>query len=580
MNPEPIPVYPDKYMPQPERRIRRLKLTAPGQSELQQARYVLEEAFRTATMPDVPPQAEVVMRRLDLGKLPLNLASNRLSGKISSLVRELLTGAVCADEHSCPSADAVWFSDPLQPYRSLLRRLLDGGTAREWYWRSLFPGRDFALNSSSIEWLLLASRQTPLKKLAPSHLLQAVLESRCWSVFLSFLTPALARRMLHEAGLSPVAAVLPPDQQARTGTHVLDDIPAPVLPEPWRQALKQAVEQWGEKDVRCSWLAWQALVLQQPAWLERSDVLQRIKMAKWVAGTPRQQGMIKGDEIPPRSTLENEERGKGASQEKKSDTIQTAAADTLFAGPDSGDTPVLQTALLDAGFSDSPFPNRQSTGRPRPRRGRQEVDQDTPTRRTQISEGATQTHPLQQTKDQDLALFSPCAGFAFVIPLLQRIALPELLKHNEQLIGLDFPRRVLLAMGERFRLPKDDPVRCVFESLQPDYSILVNRIHLPDSWRRMTTVSGRPLQCGSSTSLNDLIRTTQLMASLYLRRFCRLYLRGLIRRPGRVVVSTTHWDVLFALNQTDLRLRRVALDSDPGWVPWLGRVVQFHYHSE
>ncbi len=42
----------------------------------------------------------------------------------------------------------------------------------------------------------------------------------------------------------------------------------------------------------------------------------------------------------------------------------------------------------------------------------------------------------------------------------------------------------------------------------------------------------------------------------------------------------THWDVMFDINRTDLRLRRVALDSDPGWVPWLGRVVRFHYDSE
>jgi hypothetical protein len=30
-------------------------------------------------------------------------------------------------------------------------------------------------------------------------------------------------------------------------------------------------------------------------------------------------------------------------------------------------------------------------------------------------------------------------------------------------------------------------------------------------------------------------------------------------------------------SQVDMTVRRAGLDLDPGWVPWLGRVVQFHY---
>ena len=54
-------------------------------------------------------------------------------------------------------------------------------------------------------------------------------------------------------------------------------------------------------------------------------------------------------------------------------------------------------------------------------------------------------------------------------------------------------------------------------------------------------------------------------------------LTTLIRRPGRVHISRTHIAAGFALSQIDVRLRRLALDVDPGWVPWMGRVVQFNY---
>jgi hypothetical protein len=65
------------------------------------------------------------------------------------------------------------------------------------------------------------------------------------------------------------------------------------------------------------------------------------------------------------------------------------------------------------------------------------------------------------------------------------------------------------------------------------------------------------------------------------RRWCRRQARqglhALIRRPGRVHISRTHLGARFNLPQIDVRLRRLALDVDPGWVPWIGRVVQFSY---
>ena len=42
-------------------------------------------------------------------------------------------------------------------------------------------------------------------------------------------------------------------------------------------------------------------------------------------------------------------------------------------------------------------------------------------------------------------------------------------------------------------------------------------------------------------------------------------------------LSATHADLHFGLADSDLRVRRLGLDIDPGWLPWFGRVVGFHY---
>lgn len=51
------------------------------------------------------------------------------------------------------------------------------------------------------------------------------------------------------------------------------------------------------------------------------------------------------------------------------------------------------------------------------------------------------------------------------------------------------------------------------------------------------------------------------------------------RRPARVLATSSHLDLHFRLQDVSLPVRRCGLDLDPGWQPWLGRVVQFHYGS-
>ena len=50
-----------------------------------------------------------------------------------------------------------------------------------------------------------------------------------------------------------------------------------------------------------------------------------------------------------------------------------------------------------------------------------------------------------------------------------------------------------------------------------------------------------------------------------------------LAQPARIVATETHVDLHLDCGTVDLAVRRAGLDFDPGWVPWLGRVVQFHY---
>ncbi len=52
-----------------------------------------------------------------------------------------------------------------------------------------------------------------------------------------------------------------------------------------------------------------------------------------------------------------------------------------------------------------------------------------------------------------------------------------------------------------------------------------------------------------------------------------------LAQQARLRATETHLDLDLATDSVDLALRLSGLDLDPGWVPWLGRVVAFHYKA-
>lgn len=73
---------------------------------------------------------------------------------------------------------------------------------------------------------------------------------------------------------------------------------------------------------------------------------------------------------------------------------------------------------------------------------------------------------------------------------------------------------------------------------------------------------------------------------LKVRHWCwrsgKITVKEIVQRPGLVTLTRTDLDVSLALDSVDIRIRRIGLDLDPGWLPWFGRVVRFHYvaHGE
>jgi hypothetical protein len=140
----------------------------------------------------------------------------------------------------------------------------------------------------------------------------------------------------------------------------------------------------------------------------------------------------------------------------------------------------------------------------------------------------------------DRGLASPWSGLWLLLPLLLRHGLDDADDPLAAWAG------AMQAACQRLRIPGDDPVRNALASLD-----------LP------------------ATEDAPWLRTARLAAV----HDARLPLLRIARRRGAAWVSPERIDVEFPPVSLDLRIRRAGFDINPGFVPWLGRIVHFHYPS-
>jgi hypothetical protein len=140
-------------------------------------------------------------------------------------------------------------------------------------------------------------------------------------------------------------------------------------------------------------------------------------------------------------------------------------------------------------------------------------------------------------------------GVAMVITLVQRLAAPTCSDTTLRAVLW----RLLRQTGAR---PHDPALAWIDHHRDADASTLLPTIR---RWLRHHDRAWR--SAGDSTGEEPLS------------------LRRLVRRPGVLRVSATHLDITLPLAHADIRVRRLGLDLDPGWVPWLGRVVAIHYQD-
>lgn len=598
------------------RRIRKLHLNAPDETLGRRAAILIEDAFHTASLPN-PGGRLLLVRSLSLGVIRTTQSSAAVARAIEERLRLLSSTAVYAEDPSAPWCLAVYFHNEAEPYVRLATRLARGQNTDAWFWPlAAAPFRRDMPPDEALRSLLFEAAKTEAGGVAMAGaIVRSLLERGVADKLFEALRWLDGQFLLDATGCSmPEVPIALLDAESPEGSLEVE------IPVQWLEALDRWTSRWGADDARTVWLAALALIAERPA--RALDRRLAIRAAQLVMLATRRTASMRPNA---RRTVTNGApvSSAKAKQQASTDDISRAAANADR--PASAQT--FAVPGLPAPEADRPPSTQAVAVRTSPAPDRARLDAASLGNSYVDSSGAGTAIPqpslIALSDYPEAPRFTRYAGMFFLLPVMSRLGMAALLDCNPLLLECELPSRLLVNVGARLEIAPDDPMMQALKGLcaknppalgefvEPelwkqgicnDGPLLARRVEASPRERVLFDGSGRlalalwrgrcpiavrqlardlPVTRGASIERQsglDLLLDSWLVA---MRRWCRRYarvgLRDLVCRSGRVSATSTHVDAVFDHRQADIRVRKAGLDLDPGWIPWFGRVVSFHY---
>lgn len=515
-------------------RVHTLRLRAPDEALVRRGAILVEDALRTASVPDGGGRRVLVVRHLALGRVHPDRSPAHIALTIEQRLWQLGVDAVYAGDPGAATAPAVFFHDAIDAHAALARCVARGDRPSAWYWRLAVPAWQASeTRPDALRTILASILSTESGLAAAAAFVDDLARSGCIEPLLSALDRDDGPRLLTRCGWS-----LPPEAASAGHSNrapLWADVP-PLLGDP----IRRWVLRWGPTDARSVWLAAISLVAQIPARILDPGLVRRA--AQFV-------------ERAVEASLPGADHRSAAPQAPAvADARHHEAAESSISAPVS--RLQLQT------------PGRAPVAQPGKESGRVEVagadtPRATPASRSIDAAPVPADHPenLAQTRAQDRsdgACATAYAGLFFLLQVMSRLKMADFLIAHPALIDGDLPGRVLQAIADRLEIPADDPVRASLKGPLTRRPIR-SGVQLSDAW------------------IHLLVSAWVVAVRRWCRRIAKTGLRSLVCRPGRVAWTRAYLDVTVDMQHADVRVRRAGLDLDPGWLPWFGGVVRFHY---
>ena len=498
------------------RHVRQARLSLPRGAPARKLAFAMEESLRLASLPGENEGRAYYFQRLRLTGLPLDGDRRTWLDKFQRLLLESAAQAVHAMDVRASHAPAVYFHGAAEPLEILLHRAIARQPAEEWFW-PLVIGAAPSHSFSAAGWASPDSK-------APSPWVAAALASSASPAGAGAPSIPQLIELLRECEASWVAVAMALFSRPQfDAVRLLGAIP-PAAARQWLAEMDTA--SGPEPRQRQASLSFAA----QPA-IDRA--------LRAFGGQKREPDARLVWLIVMALLIESPgELALGTAVRRARQVLAQIAADMQ----------PPETSLARA------MPATHATPAPRPEPALEPS-------RGQAPAPAARPHPGMPVPLSGhagaLSEASPAArrflgertnggGLFFLLHALRRLGIEQAQRQAPQL-SVHVLYRLALQVG----LAAEDPVRAWLES-----------------------VTGEP------TRREPLVRVWSMAVHRLVRQFPAapaLTVRDIAVREAIFSVNRTELDVSLPLDAADIRIRLAGLDLDPGWLPWFGRVVRFHY---
>lgn len=574
----------DAALPADAIAIDRLRLRVPPGGEAG-ARRVLEQA----PWPRIPDQTWVLVRSLAV-RAPLAAIGRRVAADLAALER----AAVPAGDPAAEQAAAVRFADLAELIAHLCADLAAGRAPSRWYWQRWRGLLGFTAAAALGEVL---GAQAALLPSITARLAQMGALVPVWSTLSPSQALMLQARLAHETGLSlpppPKVPTTPPESAGSPNRPAL----TPSLPRTLLRRWAPALAGRDLHDPRC-WLAACLVALEwRPGWSGSVTVLGALVVQLTTPETPPPEPMVwrprRAGAVaaanPAAMDAAGTPTGPEVPGERRAWSQQQATAVTgRAAGPRSptrpGWPPLGPPLRLGAGErATAPNTGSGSGGMSSPGSEARDSIPAPPGTQTAITgavpspaEGPESASPLTPEDP------GPAAAKVPATPTAERDASPAWdleTRHGGLFYLINFLARpeaqtLLKAAADRSPDPWPEGWYWLWD--------LGRRLGLPPAGVLARFLADRlgladPADIAELPPLPEGAALMNLGARIYATH--DLWQPNLLAVPARVCHTPSHLDCHYPLAAVRLPVRQVGLDLNPGWVPWLGRVVTLHYNA-
>jgi hypothetical protein len=502
------------------------------------AAVLLTDALSTASLPGADRRRVVLIRHLALGRISSRASAASLALHVERAAQAITSGMMTYDAPGAASANAVSFPDRATAIVALARRHAAGALAVEWFWPRVVAGWTPAASSAD-RWLRLvaAAHNGPDAAIVAAAIVDEAIRAGAVDDLLSSIPAGDGARWLRAEGW-------PQGSLAANGARSLS-IVGPAL-----EVVRRWSAEWTPADDRLVWFATMTEVTSR-----RAAVADPRLPARIAAAIQRVAEAVTVARVAP------------IAQRSGADGPRARGASSVVDDADRA-TPTARMPASARAVRSSP----QAHAR----------DEDEVIERGDVhatrAQGGSMRVPCAWPEhgDEPQGIFTGFAGLFLVVPVLQRLDFDAFLMARATLLDEAFPQRLLRFIGRRAGMPANDPLaRCFDDEVDAE----------PEPSSRDTAIGSqfqdvaREMLASPTAPVTSLLDLWLMLVRRWCRRQARIGVATLVRRPGRVHLSRTHVDVLFPLSQLDVRVRRVALDVNPGWVPWMARIVEFKYEE-